>query len=90
MRTAASRETATRGEASSTTGSNVQLGMVQIGVRRTGRARFTTAKVVTISQAAHFMISTHPKEVAHTLAQHVIAQNGRTPAVARGAATHAY
>ena len=53
-------------------------------------ARFTTAKVVTISQAAHFMISTHPKEAAHALAQHVIAQNGRTPAVARGAATHAY
>ena len=53
-------------------------------------ARFTTAKVVTISQAAHFMISTHPKEAAHALAQHVIAQNERTPAMARGAATHAY
>jgi pimeloyl-ACP methyl ester carboxylesterase len=53
-------------------------------------ARFTTAKIATISQAAHFMISTHPKETAHVLAKHVIAQNGRRPAVARGAATHAY
>src|SRR3954452_18289542 len=43
MRTAASRETVTGGEASNTTGSNVQFGMVQIGVRRTGRTRLTTA-----------------------------------------------
>ncbi len=51
-------------------------------------ARLTTAKVVTIPQAAHFMISTHPKDTARVLAQHVIAHNGRRPAVARGAAMH--
>jgi pimeloyl-ACP methyl ester carboxylesterase len=49
-------------------------------------ARFTNAKVVTISQAAHFMISTHAKEVADVLAQHVTADNWRSPAMARGAA----
>jgi pimeloyl-ACP methyl ester carboxylesterase len=53
-------------------------------------ARFTAAKVVMMSQAAHFMISTHPREIADVLAQQVIAQNGRGPALARGAATHAY
>jgi pimeloyl-ACP methyl ester carboxylesterase len=52
-------------------------------------ARFTAAKVVMMSQAAHFMISTHPREIADVLAQQVIAQNGRGPALVRGAATHA-
>jgi pimeloyl-ACP methyl ester carboxylesterase len=49
-------------------------------------ARFMNAKIVTISQAAHFMISTHAKEVADVLAQHVTADNWRRPAMARGAA----
>ena len=53
-------------------------------------AKFMAAKIVMISQAAHFMISTHARETAHVLAQHVIAQNGRRPAMATGAATHAY
>jgi pimeloyl-ACP methyl ester carboxylesterase len=53
-------------------------------------ARFTTAKIVTISQAAHFMISTHARETADVLAQHVIADNWRKPGMGRGAATHAY
>jgi pimeloyl-ACP methyl ester carboxylesterase len=51
-------------------------------------AQFTTAKAVTISEAAHFMISTHPKETAHVLAQHVLAQNERRPAMVRPAAMH--
>jgi hypothetical protein len=42
-----------------------------------------------MSHAAHFMISTHPREIADVLAQQVIAQNGRGPALVRGAATHA-
>jgi pimeloyl-ACP methyl ester carboxylesterase len=49
-------------------------------------AQFTTAKVAAISEAAHFMISTHAREVARVLAQHVMAQNGRRPAMRRGAA----
>ena len=49
-------------------------------------ARLTTAKIAMISQAAHFMISTHPQETAHVLAQHVTADNWRRPAMARGAA----
>jgi pimeloyl-ACP methyl ester carboxylesterase len=53
-------------------------------------ARLTTAKIAMISQAAHFMISTHAKETAHVLAQHVIAHNARRPALARGVATPAY
>ena len=53
-------------------------------------ARFTTAKIAIISQAAHFMISTHPEETADVLAQHVMADSWRKPAMARGAATHAY
>jgi pimeloyl-ACP methyl ester carboxylesterase len=40
-------------------------------------AKFTAAKIVMISQAAHFMISTHPGETAHVLAQHVMAHDGR-------------
>jgi pimeloyl-ACP methyl ester carboxylesterase len=36
-------------------------------------AQCTKARVVTIGGAAHFMISTHPEEVARTLAQHVSA-----------------
>jgi len=49
-------------------------------------AQFTAAKVVTISHAAHFMISTHAREVAHVLAQHVVAQNEKRLAMARGVA----
>ena len=49
-------------------------------------ARLMTAKIAMISQAAHFMISTHPQETAHVLAQHVTADNWRRPAMARGAA----
>lgn len=51
-------------------------------------AQFTSARVVTISQAAHFMISTHAREVALVLAQHVMARNGRRPADARGVAAY--
>lgn len=51
-------------------------------------AQFTTASVVTISEAAHFMISTHAKEVALVLAQHVMAQNATKPAMARGVAAY--
>ena len=51
-------------------------------------AQFTAAKVVTISHAAHFMISTHAREVAHVLAQHVVVQNEKRPAMARGVAVH--
>jgi pimeloyl-ACP methyl ester carboxylesterase len=36
-------------------------------------AQCTKARAVTIGGAAHFMISTHPEEVARTLAQHVSA-----------------
>jgi pimeloyl-ACP methyl ester carboxylesterase len=49
-------------------------------------AQFTSARVVTLSQAAHFMISTHAREVAHVLAQHVLTQNEKRPAMARGLA----
>jgi pimeloyl-ACP methyl ester carboxylesterase len=49
-------------------------------------AQFTNAKVVTISQAAHFMISTHAEEVANVLGRHVLAHNETRPAAARGAA----
>ena len=44
-------------------------------VRRTNQllAQCTKASAVTIGGAAHFMISTHPEEVARTLAQHVSA-----------------
>src|SRR6266436_1273289 len=49
-------------------------------------ARFMNAKIVTISQAAHFMISTHAKEVADVLAQHVTGDDWRRPAMARDAA----
>jgi pimeloyl-ACP methyl ester carboxylesterase len=47
-------------------------------------AKFMAAKIVMISQAAHFMISTHPKETAHVLAQHVTADNWKRPATAGG------
>jgi pimeloyl-ACP methyl ester carboxylesterase len=49
-------------------------------------AKFTAAKIVMISQAAHFMISTHPGETAHVLAQHVMAHDGRRAAMDRDAA----
>jgi pimeloyl-ACP methyl ester carboxylesterase len=44
-------------------------------VRRTNQllAQCTKARAVTIDGAAHFMISTHPEEVARILAQHVSA-----------------
>jgi pimeloyl-ACP methyl ester carboxylesterase len=44
-------------------------------VQRTNQllARCTRASAVTIGGAAHFMISTHPEEVARTLEQHVSA-----------------
>jgi pimeloyl-ACP methyl ester carboxylesterase len=48
-------------------------------------AKFMAAKIVMISQAAHFMISTHPKETADVLAQHVIAHDGRRQVMAHGA-----
>jgi pimeloyl-ACP methyl ester carboxylesterase len=51
-------------------------------------AQFTIAKVVTISQAAHFMISTHAKAVADVLAHHVMAHHETRPVMARAAATH--
>jgi pimeloyl-ACP methyl ester carboxylesterase len=51
-------------------------------------AQFTIAKVVTIPQAAHFMISTHAEEVAYLLAQHVMAHHETRPVMARAAATH--
>jgi pimeloyl-ACP methyl ester carboxylesterase len=49
-------------------------------------AKFTAAKIVMITQAAHFMISTHPGETAHVLAQHVMAHDGRRAAMDRDAA----
>jgi pimeloyl-ACP methyl ester carboxylesterase len=44
-------------------------------VQRTNQllAQCTKASAVTIGEAAHFMISTHPEEVARTLTQHVSA-----------------
>ena len=47
----------------------------QPAVRRTNHllAQCTKASAVTVGGAAHFMISTHPEEVARTLAQHVSA-----------------
>jgi pimeloyl-ACP methyl ester carboxylesterase len=47
----------------------------QPAVQRTNQllAQCTKASAVTVGGAAHFMISTHPEEVARTLAQHVSA-----------------
>jgi pimeloyl-ACP methyl ester carboxylesterase len=47
-------------------------------VRRTNQllAQCTKARAVSIGGAAHFMISTHPEEVARKLAQHVSAATG--------------
>jgi pimeloyl-ACP methyl ester carboxylesterase len=47
----------------------------QPAVQRTNQllAQCTKASAITVGGAAHFMISTHPEEVARTLAQHVSA-----------------